>query len=270
MKRIRFIALFLFLTITIHGCVGRVPEELQNASYEYPAEELSNITVEIYNGTVTVAAANDNVARINVFSQDLENVRLHKTESDLSINEANRGDLSVITLDIPNGKKIEIKTFSGNVEIESLVGIITVKTSAGNIYLNSFVGDAQLWAGRGDVSVWGGDGNVVIIGEHGTLTVEDFVGDVSMTTIMGSTKLIANKSVDGEIRLEADHGPIEVELPESADLDVIVNTNSGLVTCLSRDLYATVDGCEGRLGMGGTQMSIRTVSGNVGIVVVDE
>jgi len=270
MKRIRFVALFVFLTIIAHGCVDREPEELQNASYEYPAEELSNIVVEIYSGTVTVAASNDNVVRININSHGLENVKLLKTESSLSINETNRGDFSLVTLDIPNDKEIEIKTFSGNVEVDGFIGLIAVKTSAGNIYLDSFIGDAQLWAGRGDVSVWGGDGNVVIIGEHGALAVEDFAGDVSMTTIMGATKFISNNSVDGEIRLEADHGPIEVELPESADLDVVVNTNSGFVTCLSQDLYATVDGCEGRLGEGGRQMNIRTVSGNVDIVVVAE
>jgi hypothetical protein len=118
------------------------------------------------------------------------------------------------------------------------------------------------------VAVLHGGGELVVIGEHGVLSVDEFDGNLLMTTIMGTINYLAAAGAHGTVSLESDHGPVEVLLPESANLDIWVNTTSGYVTCLGPKLDQTVDGCVGVIGQGMGELVVRTVSGRVDLKVL--
>ncbi len=88
-----------------------------------------------------------------------------------------------------------------------------------------------------------------------------------MSTIMGTLVYIGPPGAADEIRLETDHGPVRVNLPADAHLEVVARTNSGSKACMGLDLRQTYDGCQGVLGDGTGSLAIRTVSGRIEIAV---
>jgi hypothetical protein len=97
--------------------------------------------------------------------------------------------------------------------------------------------------------------------------VNGFRGTVSMSTIMGTLVYIGPPGAADEIRLETDHGPVRVNLPVDADMEVAARTNSGSKACMGVYLRQTYDGCQGVLGEGAGSLTIRTVSGRIQIEV---
>jgi DUF4097 and DUF4098 domain-containing protein YvlB len=125
---------------------------------------------------------------------------------------------------------------------------------------------ASLRTGRGDASLSGGAGDIRLIGEHGILSIENSTGQLSATTIMGTIRFLGQPDANDEIRLETDHGPVEVALAEESDLDLTVTTTSGSVTCTFPGLNArSSSGCTSPIGRGQGSLWIRTVSGTITI-----
>ena len=90
-----------------------------------------------------------------------------------------------------------------------------------------------------------------------------------MSTIMGTLVYEGEAGTAGEVKLETDHGPVEVYLPADASMDVEVRTTSGDVACMAGELRQTYDGCEGSLGGGAGSLTVRTVSGRVDIRMIE-
>ncbi len=253
----------LLIALVLAGCASCSAALPTASEQRFPAQDLQTISIELKAGDLSLFPAAGQEVVISASMSDPAALAAAQTNSllTLALPASQAGD--ALTVQVPAGIDLTIQTFSADIHISGLGGNLEVRSTAGDITLEDFSGQALVWAGRGAVSLQGGAGAAAIIGEHGALSVSEFAGDVSMTTIMGSITYHAPQNAQGIVSLEADHGSIQAALPDSADLAIQASTTSGNVICLGAALSDTVDGCQGALGNGTGQLTIRTVSGKI-------
>lgn len=267
--RVRDLVVLSLITISLlGGCSPRQMDEQHFVEYRYAVTEISEIQVELHTGRINVVGGDNQELLLNATLANPSSLIAEQRGSNLFVSLVDPVGDDKLTLQVPAGMALKIDTFTADVSLSNVPGKIEVSSVAGNIEVDTFTGNALLWAGRGDVEVLHGGGELVVIGEHGVLSVDEFDGNLLMTTIMGTINYLAAAGAHGTVFLESDHGPVEVLLPESANLDIWVNTTSGYVTCLGPKLDQTVDGCVGVIGQGMGELVVRTVSGRVDLKVI--
>lgn len=117
----------------------------------------------------------------------------------------------------------------------------------------------------GNVRVGELEGSVHLLSISGSATVARASGEASITSVSGRVSVNLSQ-LGGVVRVNSVSGNVEIGLPVDANADVRVRSVTG-------DVIADVAGLtlqkvggsdyEGRLGAGGTQMSVSSVSGNV-------
>lgn len=120
-------------------------------------------------------------------------------------------------------------------------------------------------------------GNVSIVGAEGNVRAGSVSGDVRLqglrassvrgTSVSGNvTVSVASLTGDGALTFTSVSGDVTAELPKNIDADVTMRSVSG---SLDSDFPLTLSGrmsrhsLEARIGRGGRQLDVRTVSGNV-------
>jgi DUF4097 and DUF4098 domain-containing protein YvlB len=135
-----------------------------------------------------------------------------------------------LTLRVPRRINLEVKSVSGNVRVGELDGTAHLTSISGSAIVARATGEAFITSVSGRVSV-----NLSQLG--------------------------------GGVRINSVSGSVEVGLPDGANADVRVRSVSGEVTAdvpgLTLQRIGNGSDFEGRLGAGGTQMSVSSVSGSV-------
>jgi DUF4097 and DUF4098 domain-containing protein YvlB len=118
----------------------------------------------------------------------------------------------------------------------------------------------------GDVRVGELDGTAHLTSISGSATVARATGEAFITSVSGRVSVNLSQ-LGGGVRINSVSGSVEVGLPDGANADVRVRSVSGDVTAdvpgLTLQRIGNGSDFEGRLGAGGTQMSVSSVSGNV-------
>jgi len=257
--------LIMFAALNLSSC-GVVPsQEEDNLEFSISSGRVEEFVISVHSGSVVVGKAPGPEIIIRAaadqlpeWSQDGEMLQLIRED---------RRHQSPVELFIPAGIALRVETDRGDILVEDVSGNLELNSIDGGIEAVNSHGTIRLRAQRGDASVIGGSGTLAALGDHGILTVNGFHGAVSMSTIMGTLVYIGPPGAADEVSLETDHGPVRVNLPADADMDVVARTNSGSKACMGTDLQQTYDGCQGVLGEGQGSLIIRTVSGRIQIAV---
>ncbi|MFL6228290.1 MAG: DUF4097 family beta strand repeat-containing protein [Pyrinomonadaceae bacterium] len=118
----------------------------------------------------------------------------------------------------------------------------------------------------GNVRVGELDGTAHLQSISGSATVARATGEAFITSVSGRVSVNLSQ-LGGGVRINSVSGSVEVGLPDGANADVSVHSVSGSVTADMPGLTIRKIGegsdYEGRLGAGGTQMSVSSVSGSV-------
>ena len=195
------------------------------------ARDRDDVTVEVVetaNG-ITVCAMFRNMD----MECDERGMRVHSSGRRDRWNDDDRDDLQIdITVKVPKGLEVSAGSVSGDVAVTGAEGDVRVSSVSGDVRL-----DAPK-ASRVRASSVSGDVDVRIRELTGT-------GMLSFTSVSGD---------------------VEIELPKNVDADVTMRTVSGE---MESDFPLVLNGrvnrrsLEARIGKGGRELELRTVSGNV-------
>ena len=175
-----------------------------------------------------------------------------------------------VSLDIkvPAGRQVYLDLFDADVTIQNYHGNVDLKTLSGRFNGSGLNGILSLKSNRGDISLSDSRGEVHVIGNYGILTLEGVRGTVDSSTIMGSI-LFTGPVREGEtVHLETDHGPVKMILTSDSSAALQVHSATGVVTCMLPGLQSAPNSCEGKIGAGLGNITIRTVSGEAGISLI--
>jgi hypothetical protein len=120
----------------------------------------------------------------------------------------------------------------------------------------------------GDVSVVGAEGAVRAGSVSGNVRMERLrVSSVRASSVSGDVDVVVDALTgDGPLRFTSVSGNVTAELPKNVDADVTMRSVSG---SLDSDFALTLNGrmsrhsLEARIGKGGRELEVHTVSGNV-------
>jgi len=143
----RRVFLSLLLTFAESSCKNTAANSVIN-EHHFPADGISRIQIEIGGGQIFLESSSDK--QITIISNSPEAASYVISQNDIVLNLINEdsGSTDILSLQIPDGLSIHIKTFAATTHLQGLKGQVEVYSTAGDIQLNSFTGSALLWAGR--------------------------------------------------------------------------------------------------------------------------
>jgi hypothetical protein len=181
---------------------------------------------------------------------------------------------------------LRLGTLSGEVETHDTVGELDVRTTSGDLFLNDHDGPLLVEATSGDVQASGDLDGVRVNSVSGDVELEGVRGTIELRSISG--ELTIDEAAEAELRIESTSGDVEfrgalarggsntisnisgdvqVWLIDPSDLRLDLRTTSG---DLESDLPLQNRSEErrslaGAIGEGGTELSVNTTSGDVGV-----
>lgn len=228
------------------------------------------IAIQMDNGQLTFSPSQDSRLTITgdvLFEKDLE-YQVVSNEKEILIkllsHHANSSQPPLrVTIDLPPQLQAKIETDRASVSAKGLQGDFEIESTSGNITLEQMTGELTVRSNRGDISVHESSGDISVVGNYGALTLQDVSGDVGVSTIMGKITYSGSIEADDQIRLEADHGSVSVNLKDDSALSFQIRSTSGDVTCLLAGTESTTRTCDGEIGSNGGSLFVRTVSGAI-------
>jgi DUF4097 and DUF4098 domain-containing protein YvlB len=130
------------------------------------------------------------------------------------------------------------------------------------------MGNLVLRSNRGNITMRESSGTISVVGNYGALNVHDVHGETAMSTIMGNVLFDGLIQAGDVVRLETDHGAVSVNLNQDSAASLQVRSTSGDVACMLPDVVSSTRTCDGEIGSGGGELSIRTVSGAVTLQLI--
>jgi len=228
------------------------------------------LVTEIGKGSVTIAATETTTTRVEIAGRDADLVDVRQDGDQVSVigpkqwgsffGSDSRLD---VTISIPTGSQLAVKTGSAGVTVSGTVGAGQVKSGSG---------DVEVDTADGPLVVETGSGAVRIEQARADLRVKSGSGDV-LVTEAAATLVVSTGS--GEVRLGRTHGPVVVKTGsgdvrvDDAGSDVTLSTGSGdLVVSTARRGRMTAKGASGDVHVGvpaGVPVwtDISTVSGHI-------
>ncbi|RPI86953.1 MAG: hypothetical protein EHM41_06690 [Chloroflexi bacterium] len=263
-----YLVLYSFLAVSCSSS-DQLSEPIQPR--EIPVHPGDAVVVRVNSGQIDILGTDENVVGVEGELADpgRTEVSIENDDGHIQINAETEQSLyseseEVLNLEIqvPQGISMTVVTMNASVNIHGISGTITVDSIAGDILAEDLSGVISLRSGRGDVRVVDSSGEVRVLGEHGLLSLENLHGTVGSSTIMGTIQYNGRVVTGDDIRMEVDHGPVEIQLASNSDAVLNVTSTSGGVRC-PPGFESTARTCQGELGRGEGQITVRTVSGQV-------
>jgi DUF4097 and DUF4098 domain-containing protein YvlB len=195
-----------------------------------------------------------------------------------------------ISIELPPGCRLEVKTASGDVTLageQGLEGVVRLDTASGDITVTGGARELAVDTASGDVEIDGGDlatlsvdtasGDLKVKSRVDRAEVETASGDVRLEALAGPLTAEASsgdlfvrwraRPVEGAARIRTASGDVHLRFPATTVLHGEVRTTSG-------HLRSEFDGVWGRhrhslvlsAAEGGFELRIRTTSGDVALV----
>jgi len=265
--------LYLILLLAAAGCqTAALPAE--NIAVQIPLEGRRTVELEIAAGEIRLTGSGKaDEVRIEGWVQQRPGLQLtyelqpgklvvHLRDQQRPLGGYRTAPAS-LSVRLPDDLTVALNSFEADAVVEDLRGELQLTTTAGDIRARRLQGVIALISARGDITLQEGRGQIRLLGEHGTLVMEGVAGVIGASTIMGTIRYLGLPAPGDQIRIEVDHGPVEILLRPQADLEVLLRSTSGEVICLAPGLQSSARECRGTLGAGGASLAVRTVSGNV-------
>jgi DUF4097 and DUF4098 domain-containing protein YvlB len=176
-------------------------------------------------------------------------------------------DLQVsFVISVPTRYSLELGTQAGSIKVGVCQGPVVATTSAGSIRLEECARNATLQTSAGTIHVDKAVGALKARTSAGGIEVGSAGASIQAVTGAGSIKVNFAGSPEADCELKTGAGEVRVGLPETANLRVDVQPQSGTAQSdLPLKLEASRKGHRliGTLGAGGSLLRIRTGAGSV-------
>jgi DUF4097 and DUF4098 domain-containing protein YvlB len=223
-----------------------------------------------------------------------QTVRLHNVNGNVTVTASNSGRVEIVGIKRGNSRYFEDITAAVEETSDGIVVCVVWRDSDDECNRDGFHSHGNDDNGNRwnrahmdlevrlptnlEVSANSVSGNVSISGAQGDVRAASVSGDVRLerlratsvraTTVSGEvTASIESLSGNGQLTFTSVSGNVELELPRNFDADLSMNSVSGQ---LDSDFQMTLGGrmrrgqrIEARIGRGGRDLDIRTVSGDV-------
>jgi hypothetical protein len=158
-----------------------------------------------------------------------------------------------MTVQIPEGKHLDIRCLRGIIECRDVVGTFKVKTLNGPIKIQQCAGELLAKTTNGPISVQGGSFRYL-----------------KLKTINGPIRVYP-ESIAGDFQIKTVNGPIRVACPSQADLSLTVKSSFGpvKVSSLFNSEIRGFHQFKGVLNNGRDKLKIKSVSGPVSVTMSD-
>lgn len=159
---------------------------------------------------------------------------------------------------------ISIETSSGCIRVDNSV-LSTIHSTSGDVLLRNVSGDMSIRTSSGTMQVSGSGGSVDAQSTSGSICLDGFVLR-GATSSSGDIKVRAT-GLGNSVRLATNSGSITLDLPDKVNVDLVMETSSGeLVNRCGQPITTTTVSRKriiGKIGGGGTSLTMHTSSGNV-------
>mgnify|MGYP000851670573 FL=1 len=170
-------------------------------------------------------------------------------------------------IEIPNETAVTLSTFDARITLTGEGLAVNIRSVSSSVQLNHFKGNAAIVNNRGPVTVENSTGQIEAIGNYGLIQFLQSHGKLVGSTIMGNIRVDSNLDEVIDLKLETDHGDVEIKLSNPNDLNVMLNSASGDVVCDHPALDSSTRYCRGTIGNAASRIQVRTVSGRIGLTL---
>jgi DUF4097 and DUF4098 domain-containing protein YvlB len=145
-----------------------------------------------------------------------------------------------ISLSVPNGTEVRIKTFSGSVRIEGIDGGKWIETGGGSITVIGGQGNIRAESGSGDQRYDGIRGEINAKAQSGKIEVNNHVGSLLLETATGS---IVGRDVTArnDCSFKAGVGSVDIDFSNpSKDFSYVLKSVTGKIEVAGRSERGSV------------------------------
>ncbi|HTP00198.1 MAG TPA: DUF4097 family beta strand repeat-containing protein [Anaerolineales bacterium] len=268
----------LLLILSLTMCSLLVACEANSTIAELPVQELDLSTgqavyIEADSGAVDITSGGEAAVRLSGQgpTASADSVTVVNTSDGIHFSAKNdsrpfwEGGSPAVHLNVrvPNGTSVHVDSYEAAVNIHDFEGEANISTVAGDIRIQDSKGQFNVKDNRGSVAVVRSSGEIGLAGNYGLLSLQDTTGVMSAATILGMARFAGVVKAGDMLKLETDHGPVELQLADTTDATVTVSSTTGVVSCTVPGLQTTGAGCAGTLNNGDGQVIVQTVSGAV-------
>jgi Toastrack DUF4097 len=172
-----------------------------------------------------------------------------------------------LEIQLPKGASVVVDGASGDVAVTGLIGDQRYRTASGDLILRSVAGQLTAEAMSGDIEISAIDPLLIDVRTvSGDLTIHAaIVHALRAATTSGDLTIHAALAGEGPFSLETVSG--DISLSPGPDARIAIRTITGDVHSALQAPVEEVDGARiMTIGAGGTAISVRSTSGDIGIV----
>ncbi len=221
----------------------------ETVSQSFTTSAPPHLVVEMFNGTVDVAAGSDNSVKIDVvkrgggisqadakddlknvevtMKQDGDTIRVIARRTDQRVDIGNSG--ASARLSVPNGATLDLRSSNGAITSTGAVGDVKAQTSNGPIDIQDSLGQINLNTSNGPITLNGGSGSVDVEPSNGPINVTADNVLVTGRTSNGSLHFTGSLA-QGRSELTTSNGDVVVSLPANAQFAVNADTSNAKIT----------------------------------------
>ncbi|QBR93161.1 DUF4097 family beta strand repeat-containing protein [Nocardioides euryhalodurans] len=248
--------------------------------HHFQTPEPVRLAVENGSGHVHVTAADTTESHVSISGRHAEEVEVVQDGRTIRVTPPHRrtgffsGDDGLdMTITVPAGSEVAVKTGSADVELHGPVGTTQVKTGSGDVDVEHAAGDLQVKCGSGDVrlgqtdgsiAVSTGSGDVEVSRNLGPAVVKTGSGDVrfreattEVSVMTGSGDLMIDTARHGRFHAKGASGSVHVGIPAGVPVWTDISTVSGRIHSDVEGAGEPVEGAEH------IELRASTVSGDV-------
>ncbi len=172
---------------------------------------------------------------------------------------------ALVVVHIPPDRHVRVIQDSGSIQVRDLIGSLSIETISAPISVQGFHGHARVSSRRGPIQITESEGEIDVLAEADDIQFRAVEGIISGTNIMGAVNFHGQILQGDSVRLETDHGAVNVILDRKSNLEMELTSAGGRIICTLPGLSGTMEQCLGIYGNGGGALWIRTVSGSIRI-----
>jgi len=161
---------------------------------------------------------------------DDDDVRFNQTGEAVSVSSG-----SDLSLRVPKGASLEIKSIGGDASIRGVLGGIEIKEIHGDLSARE-IGSLSIDTIHADFSLKGVKGNLYVKNAHGDVSIRDVDGNITLDSISND---LALRGARGNIKVNVGEDVV-VYLEPKADGVYSINTGDDILLVLPKNANATV------------------------------
>jgi hypothetical protein len=282
--------------------IGVGPSQSKTESKVVSASGAKALSVDVGVGEVTLNQGTSDQLKVeaeytvrgivvgNGYTQTLDQFKLKIAEGEtITVSSDTPGSLNNAsihyTITAPKGLKVKAKTGAGRIEVTSYEG---------DLDLTSNVGRIDVTSGSGSLNAFSGSGHVQVQGFVGTVTARTNVGSLDMNNVTGAQQLesgtgsinvrefqggplvaetnsgridaTAGAAIVGDIRLRAQTGNVNLNVPRESSIRVTASARTGSLDVppfLSTTRTGTSSSAVGTSGDGKYTVTLEVGTGSV-------